>query len=198
MLFLAMEYRAAQARPALSDDTCESLLAAIAQEDTQAFEDLYRLTARSVYAYALSLTRNTQDAQDAMMEAYLAIRGGAGRYQAQGKPLAWIFTIVRNAVRMLQRPSQRTLSLDEQPLMEPSEAWDPEAALVLREALSILPDDAREIVLLHAVSGLKHREIAAALNLPLSTVLSKYARALQRLRRHLDANEEGDVHGSTE
>ena len=82
--------------------------------------------------------------------------------------------------------------------MEPSEAWDPEAALVLREALSILPDDAREIVLLHAVSGLKHREIAAALNLPLSTVLSKYARALQRLRRHLDANEEGDVHGSTE
>jgi RNA polymerase sigma-70 factor (ECF subfamily) len=44
-------------------------------------------------------------------------------------------------------------------------------------------------VVLHAVSGLKHREIAAALNLPLPTVLSKYNRALKKLKTHLSGGD---------
>lgn len=45
-----------------------------------------------------------------------------------------------------------------------------------------LSDQERQVVLLHAVTGLKHREIAALLELPLPTVLSKYSRALKKLR----------------
>lgn len=61
--------------------------------------------------------------------------------------------------------------------------------MVLLAALTILGEEERQIVMLHAVSGLKHREIAAALNLPLATTLSKYSRALIKLKRHLEAQE---------
>ena len=48
-----------------------------------------------------------------------------------------------------------------------------------------LSDGERQIVALHAVAGLRHRQIAALLELPLSTVLSKYARAIKKLKQYL-------------
>ena len=58
-------------------------------------------------------------------------------------------------------------------------------AMVLRSALEILKEDERQIVLLHASAGLKHREIAADLQMPLATVLSKYNRAIKKLKQYL-------------
>lgn len=198
MLWLAMESASARARDALSDGACERLLLGVAQGRAEDFDALYRLTARSLYAFTLSLTRNSQDAQDAMMDTYLAIRTCAGQYRPQGKPLAWIFTIARNAVRMQQRRSGREAPLEDLPPLELADDSDPTAALALREALRILDGQEREIVLLHAVSGLKHREIAAMLGRPLSTVLSKYNRALRKLRRQLEAaDEEVDLREKT-
>ena len=55
-------------------------------------------------------------------------------------------------------------------------------------ALKALGDEERQIVLLHAVSGMKHRELSELLELPLSTVLSKYARALAKLKKALTSH----------
>lgn len=66
---------------------------------------------------------------------------------------------------------------------------DPTDRLVLEAALKTLNEEERRVVLLHAISGLKHREIAQDLGLPLSTVLSRYHRALKKLKRCL--TEEG-------
>ncbi len=57
--------------------------------------------------------------------------------------------------------------------------------MVLKAALDILKEDERQIVLLHASAGLKHREIAADLQMPLATVLSKYNRAMKKLKQYL-------------
>ena len=54
--------------------------------------------------------------------------------------------------------------------------------MVLNVCVPPLEDQERQIVTLHALTGLKHREIAALLGLPLPTVLSKYSRALKKLR----------------
>ena len=70
-----------------------------------------------------------------------------------------------------------------------SETERSDEAMVLRQAIRVLSTEEREIVLLHAVSGLKHREIAAMLERPLSTVLSKYHRALGKLRAALAEQE---------
>ena len=99
--------------------------------------------------------------------------------------MGWLLTVCRNLALMKLRQKERQADLDE-------EAWDAipaetrglslEDRELLQTALSTLEDQERRIVVLHAVTGLKHREIAALLELPLPTVLSKYHRALKKLR----------------
>ena len=52
----------------------------------------------------------------------------------------------------------------------------------VREVLSLLSESEREIVVMHAMWGFKHREIAKQLGMPLATVLSKYNRSIKKLR----------------
>lgn len=190
-LMMTVESLAAERRRALSDQACEALLMDVGKGDSEAFDALYRATDKMLYAYALSLTRNHHDAQDVMMETYLKIRAAAHLYQPQGKPLAWIFTIERNLVRSRQRMQGRETSIDD--VSEAKLAFDPgdqgDEAVVLRAALRCLSEEERQIVVLHAVSGMKHRELAALLDMPLSTVLSKYTRALAKLRAYLTTQE---------
>ena len=55
--------------------------------------------------------------------------------------------------------------------------------------LAAIGEEERRIVLLHAITGMKHREIAALLELPLATVLSKYHRALKKMRAYLEGDD---------
>ena len=55
----------------------------------------------------------------------------------------------------------------------------------LQSGLEIIKEEERQIVLLHASAGLKHREIASSLHMRLATVLSKYNRAVQKLKQYL-------------
>lgn len=57
-----------------------------------------------------------------------------------------------------------------------------EDRMALSALLAALEDTERQIVVLHALSGLKHREIAEMMQMPLPTVLSKYHRAMKKLR----------------
>ena len=189
--WLAMQELPVPVRQQVPAAQYEAWLAGVARGDPASFEALYRATDHTLYAFALSLARNRDDAQDIMMETYLKIRAGAGSYLPQGKPLAWMFTIARNVWRSDRRKAARETPMDELPPCENTDADEPLRALVLREALRVLDEQEREIVLLHAVSGMKHRELAAALGLPLATVLSKYARALRKLKRELEG--EGDA-----
>ena len=68
----------------------------------------------------------------------------------------------------------------------PDNAQGVEDRLTLLALLQNLSDEERQIVVLHAVSGFKHREIAALLQRPLPTVLSKYHRAMKKLRTMLE------------
>ena len=186
-LIMTLEGQAKKAIPAAE---YEAMLSGIAREDSAAFERFYRSTDRTLYTYILSLTRNHHDAQDVMMDTYLKVRANAHRYVPQGKPLAWVFTIARNLVRSRQREAAReTLYGDvtEVELAFPAPDTQDDA-LALREAMTVLSEEERQIVLLHAVSGMKHRELSELLELPLSTVLSKYARALAKLKKALTSH----------
>lgn len=187
MLLLIMAEEAARARRALPAEQGERLLAAIGRGDAAAFEEFYRAAGTMVYAFALSLTRDHQGAQDVMMETFLHVRTGAAHYKPAGKPMAWVFTIARNAFYQQQRARDR-----EAPQEEPAATALPvddtdrrDDAIVLRQAMQVLDSRERQIVVLHAVSGLRHREIAQVMGMPLSTVLSKYTRALHKLRKNL-------------
>ena len=106
--------------------------------------------------------------------------------------MAWLLAIARNLALMKLRERARTQDL-------PPEDWasfaidshdvTTEDRTVLAAALSTLSDQERQIIMLHVTAGLKHREIAQLLELPLSTVLSKYRRALSKLKQKLEGGD---------
>ena len=82
-------------------------LLGIADEDSQALADLYDCTSASVYAFALSILKNTQDAEDVLHDCYLHIYSAASGYRSSGKPMAWILTITRNLCLLKLRERKR-------------------------------------------------------------------------------------------
>lgn len=166
----------------------ESLFVKIAQNDMLALEELYNLTDKTVYAFAMSILKNTQEAQDVMQETYLKIKSGAHFYQPKGKPLAWILTIVKNLSLMKIRSNKKFCEDSDSELenfADSSNLIDIEDKMIMESLLDSLTEEERQIVILHIVSGMKHIEIAKFLNLNLSTELSKYNRSLKKLKKIL-------------
>ena len=170
----------------------EGLIREIAGGSKDALAQLYRETDAAVYGFALSFLKNKYDAEDVMQETYLRIYAGAASYRPGGKPMAWILTIAKNCALAKLRTAKR------QPVVSPEDAelWrveDPrqtrEDQLVLEAAMTRLSDEERQIVVLYSAAGLKHREIAELLQIPLSTVLSKYRRAILKLRNFIKEEE---------
>lgn len=171
-------------------DADERLILALARGDTNAMHDLYHATHVDIYGFALSIVKNHADAEDIMQETYLKIYSGAPNYQPMGKPMAWIFTIVRNlALSKLRDKKNSHLPIEDNPELDLDPICSPHASvedkLLLKAAVTVLSDEERQIIMLHIVSGLKHREISELLEMNLSTVLSKYHRGLKKMRQQL-------------
>ncbi len=171
-----------------TDIDLDALLRSVASGDQNAFEQLYLRTRSSVYGFALSILKNPHDAEDVLHDCYVAVRGNAGNYRSQGKPMAWLLTITKNLCLQQLRKSEKTSSLTEEEwelyLCE-TRGLSTEDQSILSACMALLSEQERQIITLHAAAGFKHREIASFLDLPLSTVLSKYHRALKKLRKHL-------------
>ena len=148
------------------------------------------------YALARWLARNGADAEDIVQEASLRAFQAMGQY-AQGNARVWVLTIVRHtAYRWLRknRPSAMVLGEDLQTLEErqalPFEpnVETPETALLaksdaerLKGMIERLPEPIREVVVLRDLQGRSYQEIAEICSVPIGTVMSRLARARQRL-----------------
>ena len=165
----------------------ELLIQKIAQSDKTALATLYERYREAVFGFALSYLRDREMAEDAMQETFLQVWSAAPRYIIHGqRPMTWLLGIAKNVSRSMKR-KQLTL-LDENAPEIPEELdrfLEVENRMVTRAVLANLSEEDRQIVMLHAVAGLKHREIAEMLELPLSTVLSKYNRSLKKLKAQL-------------
>lgn len=191
-MLILLETMAEESRGLTAPELLEPLLLRLGQGDQSALEELYHRSRTAVYGLALSYLKHTQDAEDVTQDAFVRIWENAPRYRPQGTPLAWILAVARNLSLMKLRERGKVQE------MEPEE-WERLAAdsplvtaedkQVLQAALSGLSDEERRVVVLHAVTGWKHREIAQLLELPLATVLSKYRRALQKLKNTLEGGE---------
>jgi len=171
-----------------SSGTLDECIDRIARKEPLGMDDLYQLAAPGVYAFALSVLKNSHDAEDVLQDTFLRIYDGAASYHSQGKPMAWILTITKNLCYKRLQELKRGGAI-------PLEEWKDyglaqsgttsDDRLVIQACMEKLTDDERQIVVLHAVSGFKHREIAKMLDMKLSTVLSKYHRAVKKLKNNL-------------
>jgi RNA polymerase sigma-70 factor (ECF subfamily) len=167
-------------------DLDENLILLMAKGDGNAFREFYGATSSAVYGFALSILKNKQDAEDVMHDAYIKAYTNASSYKPMGKPLAWLLTIVKNLCYNKLRSGKIFEDISEYEDQIAGELQeDVTDREVLNKALSILDPEERQIVILHAVSGMKHREIAEVLGMPTGTVLSKYNRSLAKMRKEL-------------
>ncbi len=167
----------------------ETLFTRIAAGKKDAFCELYELSKGPVYAFALSLLHKREDAEDAMQDTFLKIRSAAHLYVPQGKPMAWIITITKNICLMKFRQQAHRSEVSTEETYKDygfEQIENLEDRVVLESALRVLSQEESQIIMLHAVTGLKHREIAELFQLSLSTVLSKYNRGLRKLREELE------------
>lgn len=167
----------------------EQLFSRIGNGDMGAFDELYQITERTMYAFCLSLTKDHQISLDLMQDTYVKILSASHLYSPMGKPLAWMFTIAKNIFYSDIRKKSKVVNFEPEVYQNDSRfsyITEIEDRIVLEAVLKRLTEEEREIVLLYAVSGMKHREIADSIGLNLSTTLSKYHRALKKLRTFLD------------
>ncbi len=162
----------------------EALIAKMADSDVSAMGDLYELIRADIYAFALSKIGRKEEAEDVTHDTFVRIWQNAPSYTPMGKPMAWILTIELNLIRRACELSARSGTELDETLPDPDS--DVEGRVInsefLRQLLQELSAEARQVVTLHLVSGLKHREIAQILNEPLVTVISRYRRAIKKLQ----------------
>lgn len=148
----------------------------------------------AAYNLARWLTRNDQDAQDVVQEAYMrAFRFFAGF--RGGNARSWLLRIVRNTCYtwLLQnRPQQPTTEFDENFFGLDAPAPNPEEALLrsdsgklLRQALETLPPNFCEVLILRELQGMSYKEISEVMGVPPGTVMSRLSRARSGLRESL-------------
>lgn len=181
------EYGKAEGRREL-----ERLLSGIAAGRPEDMSELYSRTRTAVYSLALSYLGNAHDAQDITQDTFVQVWERAGQYRPNGSPMGWLLTVCRNLALMRIRRADRHADLDDS-------GWDAipaeekglsvEERALLQDALALLDKNERRVVMLHAAAGMKHREIAVLLEMPLATVLSKYHRAIKKLRAFMKGAE---------
>ena len=181
----------------LSDNSrLEELLRRLAGGDKDALAELYHQTRAAIYGFSLSITKNAADSEDVLQDTYIKAWTNATNYTAKGTPMAWLLTIAKNLSLMKLRDKKRRQDLEPEEwdmnFSIPDTAENTEDRHFIMEALKVLGEEERQIIMLHAVSGLKHREIADLLQMALPTVLSKYHRALKKLRIFVEGEEKND------
>jgi RNA polymerase sigma factor (sigma-70 family) len=158
------------------------------------FEDAVLPHLDAAYNLARWLTRNEADADDVVQEAFLRafrfyedVRGPNCR--------AWLLTIVRNTCctwLQANRAGGPTISFDEEVHSSENYSSSPDAALLanadremMRQAMEELPLEFREVIVLRELEGVTYKEIAEILGIPMGTVMSRLARARERLQKSL-------------
>ena len=157
--------------------------------DRHAFGRLVRRHQRRVFAIGLRWLRNAEDADDLVQETFVrAWQALPGFDDTRAFP-PWLVTIAVNRAKTKLSRVRPDEEIDETVVWEgPSPEEDTERAILARDvnaALAALPEEQRIVLHLRAVEDLSYREIAAALDVPVGTVMSRLSRAREALRRTL-------------
>ncbi len=170
--------------------------------DTRAFGVLVERYMRRAYYGALGLVGSPEDAMDLSQEAFVRAFRARQTIDPERPFYAWLYQILRrlcfNFVRdrrtrrrgieaaedwLVGQASDRVVGLDPQRALERSEAQER-----VKEALESLSDRDREVLVLKEFEGLRYREIAELLGVPIGTVMSRLYSARRRLAAALEVD----------
>ncbi len=170
------------------------------QQKLKLFEECILPHLNAAYNLARWLTRNEDDAQDVVQEAYLrAFRFFDGYKGGDGK--AWLMAVVRNTFITWRRHEKRTSigepfdesahSLKRQAANQEEKLVDSSRRTILRDCIEMLPLDFREVIVMRELEEMSYRQISEVASLPVGTVMSRLSRARKRLEECAGASKMG-------
>jgi len=194
---------------ALREASDEQLLLGYRERgDRRAFEELVHRYERELFSYLRRYLGNAEMAEDAFQQTFLQVHLKCGQYEEGRKVRPWLYTVATNQAIDAQRRNRRhrMVSLDRRHSMDgsddddggtlmnllDSQDTDPveqfsleEDSQAVRDAIDQLPEPLRRVVLLVYFQGLKYREAAEVLSIPVGTVKSRLHTAVARLNETL-------------
>ena len=167
------------------------------QGNETAWEDFMRAYERRVFSVSYRFARCRAEAEDLTQDVFLRAYQTLGSYRGEAGSLSgWLMQVARNLIIDRYRRTRRDVLFD--PIRETEvSVGDPHAAnplqslarneteAVVHAALRKLPQDTRNVIVLHDLQGLAVQEVAAVLHIPEGTVKSRMIRGRRRLARIL-------------
>lgn len=162
--------------------------------DAEAFGEIVRRWERRIFALTYGMLGREEDARDATQETFLAAFRNLRGFRGEAKVSSWLHRIAVNQCISRQRRSKvRSESAFEDETSFPTPvSYSPvhvvegrQETLAVRRAINSLPVELRQVVVMKEFEELTFREIADALDLPLSTVKSRLYTALKQLQMRL-------------
>jgi RNA polymerase sigma-70 factor, ECF subfamily len=191
----------------LIDRTDEELLLDYrSRSDRPSFEELVRRYEKELYGYLRHYLGDAEMAEDVFQQTFLQIHLKCDQFEEGRKVRPWLYTVATNQAIDYQRRNRRhkIISLDHRmqhaaegemgtlvELLDGNESGPSEEAEAaeqhsqLRNAIDELPEQTRQVVMLVYFKGLKYREAAEILDIPVGTVKSRLHAAVQKLSETL-------------
>lgn len=178
----------------------EQLVEFAAGTDPEAFGEIVRRWDRKIFALCFGMLSREDEARDATQETFIAAYRNVARFRGEAKVSSWLHRIAVNQCLTVKRRAKTRSEeyLDEETgqvdrvFVAPmryspgNEAEHTERLRVVRQAVSSLPVDLRQIVVMKEFEEMTFQEISEVLELPLSTVKSRLYTALKQLKMKLD------------
>jgi RNA polymerase sigma-70 factor (ECF subfamily) len=186
--------------------TDEELVTAFRGGDLSAFDTLVQRWERKIQGAIFRIMGSGEDARDIAQETFLRAYRGLASFKSEARFSSWLYQIALNLCRdrLRQRRGKTLVSLDdldpttaariertESSAHELVEARD--LGRLVASAMSALPEEQREVIVLKEYQGLTFQEIADSLEVPVSTVKTRLYRGLVQMRERLERQ---GVHGT--
>lgn len=142
--------------------------------------------------YAQALTRHRDDADDLVQDTLTRAWSKAGLWRGVSDMRTWLFSIMHNLhVDRVRRPRPSLVEIDDDTpeVPVPPGHGDRLRLRDLQAALEQLPVEQKQVVLLVGLEDMSYAEVAAALDIPIGTVMSRLSRGRERLRALMEGRE---------
>ncbi|HEX8174182.1 MAG TPA: RNA polymerase sigma factor [Pyrinomonadaceae bacterium] len=162
--------------------------------DTEAFEEIYRRYHRVVYAVALRMTGNREDAEDLTQDSFISLLRKIGSFRGEATFVSWLYRLTVNQVlmhfrRRRSRPEDQTsdgeIHEPRYSLARPFNSNPLIDRIAIERAVQQLPQGYRTTFILYDVEGHEHEEIARMMKRTAGTSKSQLHKARARLREML-------------
>lgn len=181
--------------------TDEELVTAFRGGDISAFDTLVQRWERKIQGAVYRIMGSGEDARDLAQETFLRAYRGLGSFKSEARFSSWLYQIALNLCRdrLRQRRGKTLVSIED---LDPATAARVDRSgptvtahdmveakdlgRIVAAAMSDLPEEQREVIVLKEYEGLTFQEIADTLGVPVSTVKTRLYRGLVQMRERLE------------